>query len=299
MRKMVMPKAMIFLSLSILLGAHTTWADVRYEQSISTEFTVAQGKKLTEVKHQTVSVQGKKMRIEEKESGNVRLVRFDRGVLYNLDAKNSIYTEKDLQSLVGQKQQAMKTSEQMTPQRNKGMDAARQELGKMGEGLSPERRSFMTQMMMRQQTMMMGDASKSASGGEATDKVTVKETNKTKKINGFLCRRVKVVQGKKKLIDAWVTTQIGPENYFTDIIKTLGLFKPEVITAVKKISGFPIKQKYRVQTGEFSGSLQSVEVAKIEEKKLSKDLFELPEGYKKAKEVVKDVFADDDDDESF
>ncbi len=287
-------KVIVYLFLGLLLTTHLAWADWRYEQTTTNEYVVGEGKKLNEVSHQKVYVQGKKVRIEDQESGKVLLIRFDKETLYKLDTKKLTYREKNFQALKTIQGQQTMQSQQATPQRNIGMDAARKQLGKMGEELSPERRSFMEQMMMRQQARMMGAETQIGEKG----KVVVKETNKSKEINGFNCRRVKVVRGKKKIIDAWVTSQAGPKNYFSQIVGTLDLFKPEVITAVKKIEGFPIKQKYRVQTGKLAGALQTVEVARIEENSLPEVLFELPKGYKKATESS-DAFADEDEEESF
>jgi len=290
-------KVMAYLFLGFLVTTHLAWADWRYEQTTTNEYVVGKGKKLNEVSHQKIYVQGKKVRIENQESGKVILIRFDKETLYDLDTKKLTYSEKNFQALKTIQGQEVMQSQQAAPQRNIGMEAARKQLGKMGEELSPERRTFMEQMMMRQQARMMGNNTSQSTSEQ--HEVVVKETNKSKEINGFNCRRIKVVRGKKKIIDAWITTQAGPKNYFSQIMGTLGLFKPEVVTAVKKIEGFPIKQKYRVQTGEFADALQTVEVAKIEGNPLPAALFELPKGYKKATEEGSDAFADEDEEESF
>ncbi len=281
------------ISLCLLLSVSVANADIAYEQITKTNYVIGQGKKITEAVNQKIYIKGKRIRIEDIETGKVTLIQFDNEKMYKLDTKASAYSEASFRTLkILQGQQAMQ-SKQAAPQRAVGMDAARQQLQKLTEGLPPERRSFMEQMMMRQQSTLQG-------GGASADtkKVKVKETDETKIINGFPCRRVKVVQNRKKVLEAWVTKKIGPTNYYTQLIETLGLFKPAVLKAVKKIEGFPIRQKYRVQTGSLLGVIQTTEVTKIEETTLSENLFKLPEGYKKqAKEEDYESF--EEEEESF
>ena len=291
--------ATVLLLGSVFLAARPGWADLRYDQTTTNEYHIGQAKKIQEVSHQKVYIKDQKIRIENKEDGKVILIRFDREKLYELNSKNKNYTEKSFQELK-KAQGSPIPSQQVAPQRNVGMQAARKQLGKLADGLSPERRSFMEQMMLRQQALMMGKAQVPAMPTVVASgkPVIVKETTQVKEINGFSCRRVKVVQGKKKIIDMWVTTQGGPpKNYFAQIIETLGLFNPEVISAVKVIEGFPIKQKYRIQTGPLAGTLQAVATNNFDNSKLSDDLFEIPKGYSKI--VPAEDSFDEDEEESF
>lgn len=278
------PKVTVTLLIGLLLFPYMSWADIVYEQTNDSEYIVGQGKKVHEVVHQKIYVQDKRVRIEDLETGKVILIQFDRELLFELDTKKLTYTEDDFRSLRILQGQKEMQSKQAAPQRAVGMEAARAQLQKMTEGLPPERKAFMEQMMMRQQSTLQGNGT-----AGATSDISVKEANETKTINGFSCRRVKVVRGNKKIMDMWLTTEAGPKNYFTHIIETLRLFEPEVTKAVKTIDGFPIKQTYRVQTGPFVGIIQSVEVSKIQETTLSESLFELPKGYTKAGNKAEEV----------
>lgn len=258
----------------LLLTVNPAWADTVCEQTLTSEFKVGGSKTVKEVVHQKIFIKDKKVRIEEAETGKITLIRFDTENLYHLDPKASTYDEASFQTLrILQGQEAIK-SEQAAPQRAVGMDAARSQLKKLTEGLPPERRAFMEQMMMRQQQNMQ------ATPTAVVSDAVLKKTDEVKTINQLPATRYKVVCDNKKIMDVWVADS-GPKNYFTQIIDALQLFNPDVLKAVKDIEGFPLRQQYRVQTGPAAGVLQTVEVLKLEDTAVADELFELPANYKK------------------
>ncbi|MBI5787439.1 MAG: DUF4412 domain-containing protein [Candidatus Schekmanbacteria bacterium] len=274
------PKLIAVSLLSLLLGSQLAWADTMYEQAVTTEYEVGP-KKFKETANQKVYTQDKRMRIEDLESGEVTLIHFDHEMLYKVDTRKGTYSESSFRSLRIMQGQEIMQSQQGVPQRTVGREAAKEQLKKMTEGLPPERRTFMEQMMMQQQKAMgiapPDEEKKPEQPPESA--YQIKDTEQTTVLNGLLCRKVKVLAGDKKVIDMWVTTKVGPDNYFTQIVEALGLFKPEVLTLVKKVEGFPLEQTYRIQVGSLAGHLQSVTVKKIEQTAADKNLFELPNGY--------------------
>ncbi len=132
-----------------------------------------------------------------------------------------------------------------------------------------------------EQTKMMQQMMQSMAGS-----IKVTPTNETQTINGYKCKKY-IVSMMMATSDYWATKDF--KGY--DEMKTVGekaakLFENNpmmkqmnVMGLMKDLDGFPIKTSSQVM----GGSVVTL-VKKIEQKKLEKDLFKVPAGYKLVKE---------------
>jgi hypothetical protein len=256
------------------------WADIYTEQEVTTDYLVA-GEKISKTTHQRLYLRKNMLKIEEVESGETTIVRLDDKLVFKFNPTDKTYTQSDFQTIKLQSSQEEISARQRQPQMEMGQEAVRR---KMMETMPPEQRSIMEEMMRIQMSRMRGALTVGAAATTVSGPAELKLTTDTKTILGHLVKRLKVVQtvrGKrKKIIELWVTTEIEPKNYVADFIEALGLFHSEVIEQLKKVEGFPLQMKYRIQSGPLAGNLQTVKVTKLEERPLPIQEFEVLTGYK-------------------
>jgi hypothetical protein len=153
---------------------------------------------------------------------------------------------------------------------------------KMIESIPKEQRTMMEEMMLAQMAKMRQSMVQETES-EATP-AKLKQTPDIQTMLGHSAKRFKVVQSiqgkKKKIIELWVTTEIEPQNYVSGFMWTLGRFNSDVLGELKKLEGFPLQMKYRIQKGPLKGNIQKVTVTKLEQKELPIMYFEMPSGYR-------------------
>jgi len=235
-------------------------------------------KEINDVTNEQVYASDQMMKIVDKKSGRVRILRLDKKLIYELNTNKKIYTEKDFRTVgIAQNQEAIQSS-MSEPQRYLGMQTAREKVLESTTGVDAAQRSIMQQMMMQQQAKMMAQRQVEESVSTPTS-IALKWTNETKKINGYLCKRFKAALGKKRLYEGWVTEEAGPQNYYADFINGNESLKGDLVAELRKVVGFPMREKYRVQEGQNVGAINSVKVTLVENRTLTPFDFEIPTGY--------------------
>lgn len=250
-----------------------------FEREVLSKYSVGLGKKeINNVTNEQVYAHDQMMKIVDKKSGRVRILRLDKKMIYELNTNKKIYTEKDFRTEgIAQNQEAIQSS-MSEPQRYLGMQSAREKVLESTTGIDAAQRSIMQQMMMQQQAKMMAQRQVEESSSTPAS-IILKWTDDTKKINGYLCKRFKVALGKKRLYEGWVTEEAGPKNYYSDFITGNDLLNGNLVAALKKVVGFPMREKYRVQVGQNTGAINSVKVTLVENRTLTPFDFEIPTGY--------------------
>jgi hypothetical protein len=253
-----------------------------FEREVLSKYSVGLGKKeINGVTNEQVYVHDQMMKIIDKKSGRARILRLDKKLIYELNTNKKIYTEKDFRTVgIAQNQGAIQSS-MSEPQRYLGMQTAREKVLESTTGVDAAQRSVMQQMMMQQQAKMMAQrqVEESSSTPASPASIALKWTNETKKINGYLCKRFKAALGKKRLYEGWVTEEAGPQNYYADFITGNESLKGDLVAELKKVVGFPMREKYRVQEGQNVGAINSVKVTLVENRTLTPFDFEIPTGY--------------------
>ena len=274
-----------FVKLIVLATVLTVLPSVGYaesyyfERAITTEYSVGMSqKRISDTSDEQVYASGKMMKVNQKGISRVQIIRVDRELIYDLNTSKKVYTEKGIRTEDLMQNQEQIQSSMVDPQRNLGMQSAREKMMMSSAGTDASQRSIMQQMMIQNQVKMMSSRQVQDSV-EQNIAVTLKWTNNTKKIKGYSCRRFKVAQGKKRLYEGWVTEQTGPQNYYSDFISANELIKGDLIAELKKVAGFPMLEKYKVQSGQAAGAIRTVKVTLIENRPITPFEFEVPSGY--------------------
>lgn len=136
-----------------------------------------------------------------------------------------------------------------------------EEVDRMGKGLSDMQKG-------------MGAEKQAEQAGE------LKKTGEKKKISGYMCERYTQQVGDK-MNEYWITKELTMKQIMGDLaesMKSLGTAggQGHQIDALMKIDGYAILSIIRNKYG-----TNQNEVVKIEQKSLSDDLFEIPQGYQK------------------
>ncbi len=250
-----------------------------FERAITTEYAVGMSqKRISDTINERVYASGKMMKIDEKGVSRTQIIRADRELIFDLNTSKKVYTEKSIRTGNLMENQGEIQSSMVDPQRNLGMQSAREKMMMSTAGTDASQRSMMQQMMIQQQVKMMAER-QLQEGVEKNIPVALKWTNNTKKIKGYSCRRFKVAQGKKRLYEGWVTEQTGPQNYYSDFISANDLIKGDLIAELKKVAGFPMLEKYKVQSGQAAGAIKTIKVTLIENRPITPFEFEVPSGY--------------------
>ncbi|MBD3287766.1 hypothetical protein GF337_03090 [candidate division KSB1 bacterium] len=206
---------------------------------------------------QRVYYKNGKMKIEDKDGGNVVIMRLDKEVTWMIDKKKGVYTEM--------------TMSDMKAQMNKANEAM-QKMQKQMEDMPPEQRKMMEKMM--------GDKMKSMASGEGMN-ITVKKTDETKTINGYNCRKIVYYSGDEPIMDIWLTDKYQLGSEFVKSYAQMGLIKGDLSEATKNMKGFPIKSEMQMDAGMGKKIESTTTVTKIVPTSVSDSQFELPKGLKK------------------
>lgn len=269
----------VFFALLITVySSKPACADIYYEQEVDTKYVEGYSR----TTHRRFYVKGGLMKIEEVESGEITIVRLDSQLIFKLNPITKTYSRLDLQTIIS----GLSEGDELTivntqPQVGAGQDAARKQ---MLQSVPVEQRSIMAQMMGK--TMAKMKAGAESDKKQTTGPPELKLTTDTKTILGHHTNRLKVVQAvkgkRKKIVELWVTTEIGPPTYLADFIEAMALFRTSANSELKKVAGFPLQMKYRIQLGPKSGNIEKVTVTKIENRSLTNMDFEVPAGYRSA-----------------
>lgn len=270
-----------------------------YDRTVSSQYSVGMGQKnISDVVEQKICIEGLLMRVEEKKTGKLKILRIDRKVRYEINIHRKTFTETNLSDLDIAPKGSMQST-MVDPQRNIGMQSAREQMLKSLSGAGSQGNLQMQMMLKNQARMMTASKPQNEEGGNVP--VALKWTEKTKIVNGYNCTRFKVIKGKKRLYEGWVTTKIGPQNYYTDFVPYSEIFNKDVIAALKKVNGFPMLERYRVQTGQSAGALQSVKVTRFEKRRMPYSEYEIPTGFVREGSIggAPGMPMDDDDDDGW
>ncbi len=237
-------------------------ADFYIEQDVVNRYKVGLGEDKRETLHQRMYVKGNNLlKIEKVEQGLQTIVRLDREVVYKINNNTKTYSEIDFKTLEWKFTREGIRATQADPQRKTGMNAARKGMSQVIQDMPVQQQQFIKQMMSMQQSRMRGQSEDTDKGSKAVRTV---RTEESKSILGYQVKRLKIAQGEKKLVaDMWVTTQTGPQNYLSEFIENLGLLKLAPINELRKIKGFPLEFKYKIQIGPQAGVVQSIRTTKI------------------------------------
>jgi hypothetical protein len=272
-------KLIIFATVLTVLPSVGYAESYYFERAISTEYSVGiSQKRISDTSDEQVYASGKMMKVNEKGTSSTQIIRVDRELVYDLNTSKKVYTERGLRTEDLMQNQEEIQSSMVDPQRNLGMQSAREKMLMSVTGVDAAQRSMMQQMMIQNQMKMMAER-KLQEGTGKNMPVTIKWTNKTKKIKGYSCRHFKVAQGKKRLYEGWVTEQTGPQNYYSDFISANELITGDLVAALKKVAGFPMIEKYKVQSGQATGAIKTIQVTLIENRPITPFEFEIPSGY--------------------
>lgn len=119
-----------------------------------------------------------------------------------------------------------------------------------------------------------------------TQSAKVTPTNETKKIEGYKCKKylVNIMMAQS---DYWVSKDVKGLDEMKEIgEKSIKLFEANpmmkqtnILGMMKDLDGYPVQTVTRIMGGTMINTLK-----KVETKKLDKDLFKVPKGYKLVKE---------------
>lgn len=205
----------------------------------------------------------KKMKtVDVNTQGNsVMIVRLDKEVMWQLNPAKKTYSEITFAQL-----------EQMVGKMGAKMDAAMAKMQKELEGLPPDQRKMVEEMMKGKMPGM--------GGGDAP--VTVRNTGDRQTISGFPCVKYVAMRGDEQLMTLWTTRSVQGFEEFAKDWKEFGKrmaalaprFGKEMADAYKDIEGMPIKTQ--------AGGITTT-VTKIERRSVPASEFEIPAGYTKTR----------------
>jgi len=263
------------------------FADMYYEQTTYEEFLAGVGRQtLSKETHQKIQVKGLSMRIDEVESNTTLLVRLDKRVTYELNNRKKTYKEMPFHEMEMEKGVDDIRGQQLAPQMEAGMKSAQRGMLEATSSMPGDRKDFMRKMML-QQMRKMGTLQKTgATGG----KITAKKLKKEKVVNGYKCKRYKILEDATPVVDMWVTEQITPPLNYADFFESINVYKSEVAAEIKKIKGMPIKVRY-VENFDLLRKVQYIkEVTKVQVKAITDSTFAIPKGFKKVSATESDNF---------
>jgi hypothetical protein len=188
-----------------------------------------------------------KLKNFEVEEGTAVIVRADKEMLYQLDTKAKTYSEMTFTEM---RQQMQAAGEQMKKMQEELKD------------LPPEQRKMMEGMMAK----MMKEKD-----------FDIKRTGEKKKVSGYSCEKVLLLEGGEPAGEFWVTKDLGSmKDYAKDWTKLMeGMMQGPMMKAAKKIAeidGFVMQMKM----GDVGAT-----TTKLEKRNIADSEFEIPAGYKK------------------
>lgn len=201
-----------------------------------------------------------KLKTTSDDEGEGVIIRSDKEIIYVVNGKEKTYSEMTFKEFEAQMSQ---------------MGEKMKELQEQMKGMSPEERKMFEGMM----------------GGMGQEKdYTIKRTKEKKKVAGYSCEKVLLLDGAKEMGEFWITKDIGSMKEFAkDWVKLMGkMVQGPMAKAYRKIAeldGFAMETKL--------GGMTST-TTKLEKRAIKADEFELPAGYKKV-EMQKMDMGDDEE----
>ncbi len=188
------------------------------------------------------------------------IVRLDKQMIYKVNVSEKTYSEITFEEWESQMKKA-----------SAEMDSKMAELQKKLEGMPPEQRKMMEQLMSAQMAGKNGQAAK----------LDVKNTGETKSIAGFSTTKYLVTQDGKEFITAWVTNDIkgfaSLRKDYEEMSSRLAASSPgggsSLVEALKKINGYPLELDMAMGV--------STVTTKVESKAIPASEFEVPAGLTK------------------
>lgn len=198
---------------------------------------------------------------------SVMIVRLDKEVIWQVNPSQKTYAEITFAQL-----------EEMAGKMGAKMNDAMAKMQKELEGLPPEQRKMVEEMMK-------GTMPGAASGGGS---VTVRNTGERQTISGFPCIKYVATQGNDVLMTLWTTRSVQGFDEFAGDWKEFGKrmtalvprFGKEMANAYKDIDGMPIKTQ--------AGGITTT-VTKIDRRSIPAAEFEIPAGYTKTRSDLEEA----------
>jgi hypothetical protein len=241
------------------------------EQKVTTRRMSEEGGGRESERTQRLSIAPGKARLEE-QTGEVTVIRLDRGRLYEIDLLLASYFERDISNFRARWKKVngilLKEISQMPgnhPMRYERIDALTDGLDKWeliwGLDAGPEKDKLLQKYHL------------------PPDKpaFSVEKADKTKNIEGHKCVLYKILEDGKMRAFAWVTQDIQLDRDLIEFLKVTGIVPEEVARELLKIKGFPLE--YAVYWRD--GHIEHTESLKVEKKNLAEGKFEVPEGFVK------------------
>jgi YHS domain-containing protein len=118
--------------------------------------------------------------------------------------------------------------------------------------------------------------------------VTVKQEKAPQRL-GRDCRHLEVTENGRVILKADVTTPpagaaAGEGRGYFEMYRRLGIFSDEVIEKLKDVKGIPLRGEITVVT-DLAPYTLTVEVAKLEERTVASDFFDVPKGAEKIPDI--------------
>ena len=194
----------------------------------------------------------------ESEGGDAVIVRLDKELIYQINAKEKTYSEMTFVEL-----------ETMMKKMGGKMDDAMAQMQEKMKDMPEEQRKMMEQMMG------------SRMPGKKDAAVDVKNAGEKKSISGFSCTKYVVNQDGKEAMTVWATKDVKDfgalrkdwEEFSKRIMAMNPMGMKGLAEGMKKVDGFPI------QTDMSQGI--STLVTKVEKRSTPASEFTVPAGYKK------------------
>lgn len=208
----------------------------------------------------------KMARTVDSESGQIVIIRLDREMIYTVDPGKKEYSQ---MTFVEMEKSMKKMNDKMA------------EMQKKMEGMPPEQRKMLEQMM----------------GGKNQDAAaTVTPSNEKRTISGYSCTKHVVNQDGKEIMTVWATKDIkefeGMRKDWEQFTRRLMSMSPgparRIADAFQKIQGFPVEV-------DMEQGMKNV-VTKFEKHNTPAGEFEIPSGYTKVdKGFMKDTDRDNEE----
>ena len=239
-----------------------------YAQGAYWESQISGGPLGDKVMNQKMFYMPKMAKTVDNENNQIVIIRLDKQMIYSVDPEKKEYSEMTFEEM---EKTMKKVGDKMA------------EMQKKLEGMPPEQRKIVEQMM--------GDK---MSGKNQEAAATVTAGNEKRTISGYSCGKFVVSQGDKEIMTVWATKDIkefeGMRKDWEELTRRLMSMSPSgargIADAFQKIQGFPIE----VNTEQ---GMKNV-VTKFEKRITPASEFEVPSGYKKVdKGFLKDTVDED------
>ena len=240
---MRMRKPILSIVCLLVLTAITAYSQGLYWEQTATGSIMGKDHEM----HSKGYLKPTKLKTVSDEDNRVTIIRSDKEVIYMVNTKDKTYSEITFKQVEAQ---LAKAGEQMKEMREKLKD------------MPPEQRKMMEGVM----------------GGMVGEKeYQLKKTGEKKKVAGYSCEKVVMMDGDKEAAQFWITKEMGSmKEYAKDWSKLMD-----------KVAQGPMAKMYR-KLAELDGFAMEMKfmginstTTKLEKRSLGDDEFEVPAGFKK------------------